>query len=97
MQKHPPVIMYGIKSLVTVSMETKQGMKILTCDCVQSCRFELFTVFEIQGSKLNNNNNKKQKKKNWENKLFVISPLLMMQFLPYFRYTCMLPIATILL
>ena len=31
--KHPPIIMYGTKSLVTVSMETKQGMKYLTCDC----------------------------------------------------------------
>ena len=30
---HPPIIMYGIKSLVTVSMETKRGMKNLTCDC----------------------------------------------------------------
>ena len=34
MQKHSPIIMYGIKSLVTVSMETKQGMKNLTCDCM---------------------------------------------------------------
>ena len=25
--KHLPIIMYGIKSLVTVSMETKRGMK----------------------------------------------------------------------
>ena len=31
--KTPPIIMYGIKSLVTVSMETKRGMKNLTCDC----------------------------------------------------------------
>ena len=61
--------------------------------CVQSFRFVLFTVFELQGSKLNNNN---KKQKNWENELFVISPLLVMQILPYFRYTCMLPIATIL-
>ena len=29
----PPIIMYGMKSLVTVSMEMKQGMKNLTCDC----------------------------------------------------------------
>ena len=54
--------------------------------CVQSFRFELYMVFELQGSKL-------KKKKNWENEL---SPLLVMQFLPYFRYTCMLPIGTIL-
>ena len=61
--------------------------------CVQSFRFVLFMVFKLQGSKLKNNN---KKQKNWENELFVISPLLVMQFLPYFRYTCMLPIATIL-
>ena len=35
---------------------------------------DLFTVFEIQGTKLNN----KKKQKNWENELFVISPLLVM-------------------
>ena len=50
---------------------------------------------EIQGFKLNKKK-KKKKQKNWENELFVISPLLVMQFLPYFRYTCMLSIATIL-
>ena len=50
---------------------------------------------KLQWSKLNNNKNKKQK--NWENELFVISSFLVMQLLPYFRYTCMLPIATILL
>ena len=56
-------------------------------------------VFELQWSKLKNNNNKnkkKKKQKNWENELFVISLLLVMQFLLYFRYTCMLAIATIL-
>ena len=31
--KTPPIIMYSTKSLVTVSMETKRGMKNLTCDC----------------------------------------------------------------
>ena len=62
---------------------------------MQSFRFELFTVFELQGSKLKNNNNN-NKQKNWENELFVISLLLVMQFLLYFRYTCMLAIATIL-
>ena len=31
--KTSPIIMYCMKSLVTVSMETKQGMKNLTCDC----------------------------------------------------------------
>ena len=46
---------------------------------MQSFRFIVFTVFEIQGRKLNNN--KKKKQKNWENKLFVISSLLVMQFL----------------
>ena len=55
--------------------------------CMQSFRFELFMVFEIQGHKLN-----KKKKNNWEYQLFVISPLFVMYFLPYFRYTCMSPI-----
>ena len=32
--KTSPIIMYGIKSLVTVSMETKRGIKNLTCDCM---------------------------------------------------------------
>ena len=58
--------------------------------------FVLFTVFELQGSKLKKKKNNNKKQKNWENELFVISPLLGMQFLPYFRYICMLPIATIL-
>ena len=31
--KTSPIIMYGIKSLVTVSMETKGGFQNLTCDC----------------------------------------------------------------
>ena len=44
---------------------------------MQSFRFVLFTVFELQGSKLKNKKKKKKKqKKNWENELFVISPLL---------------------
>ena len=51
--------------------------------CVQSFRFVLFAVFEIQGFKLNNNN---KKQKNWENELFVLSPLLVMQFLSCFRF-----------
>ena len=52
---------------------------------MQSFRFVLFMVFELQVSKLNNNNNnnnnnkKKKQKKNWENELFVISSLLVMQ------------------
>ena len=46
--------------------------------CVQSFRFVLFTVFEIQGFKLNNK--KKKKQKNWENELSVISLLLVVQF-----------------
>ena len=62
---------------------------------MQSFRLELFTVFEIQGSKLKKKKKNEKKQKNWENELFVISPLLVMQFLPYFRYTCMLPIVTI--
>ena len=34
--KTSPIIMYGMKSLVTVSMETKRGTKNLTCDCTSS-------------------------------------------------------------
>ena len=63
-------------------------------------KFQIYTIygFEIQGCKLNNNNNynNHKKKQNWENQLFVISLLLVMQFLPHFRCTCMLPIVTIL-
>ena len=33
MQKHPPIIMYCMNPLVTVSMETKLCMKNSTCDC----------------------------------------------------------------
>ena len=55
---------------------------------MQSLIFELFTVFEIQGSKLKNNNNNNNKQKNWENELFAISLLLVMEFLPYFRSMC---------
>ena len=63
---------------------------------MQSFRFIVFTVFEIQGRKLNKKKKKKKKKKqkNWENELFVISSLLVMRFLLYFRCTRMLPIAT---
>ena len=80
--------------------------KFLTCDCTthhgtqlvfKVSDLNLLWVLELQGSKLNNNNNNNNKKqKNWENELFVISPLLVMQFLPYFGKGCMLPIATIL-
>ena len=58
-------------------------MKALKCitlstwnpTCVQSFRFELSTVFEVQGLKLNNKKNKQQQK-NWENELFVIISLV---------------------
>ena len=77
--------MYCMNPLVTVSMETKWSTKKLTCDCTSrhGTRFVQFTVFEIQGLKLNNNNNNnnnknKKQKKNCENELFVISPLLVM-------------------
>ena len=41
-----------------------------------------FTVFEIQGLKLNKKKKKKKKKqkKNWRNGLFAVSPLLVVQF-----------------
>ena len=62
--------------------------------CVQSFRFELLMVFEIQGLKLKNNNNKKQK--NLRNELFAMSPMLVVQFKPNFRYTYILTLAIIL-
>ena len=45
--KHPPIIMYGMKSLVTVSMETKQGKKNLTCDCTSRHGPGLCAKFQI--------------------------------------------------
>ena len=45
--------------------------------CVQSFRFEFFTVFEIQGLKLKNK--KKKQKKNCRNGFFAISPMLVVQ------------------
>ena len=55
---------------------------VLDPTCVQNFRPVSFTVFAIQGLKLNNNNNnnKQKKKKNWRNGLFAISPMLMVQF-----------------
>ena len=44
---------------------------------MQNLRPVAFTVFEIQGLKLNKKKNKKKKKKkNWRNGLFAISPML---------------------
>ena len=37
-----------------------------------------------------NNDKKKKKKKNWRNRLFVISPMFVVQFSPYFRCTYIL-------
>ena len=78
MQKYLCIIMYCMKPLVTVSMETKRYMKNLTCDCmthhgtqpvckVSDLNYLPFLRFRV----VNNNNNNKQK--NWENELFVIS------------------------
>ena len=50
---------------------------------VQNFRHVPLTVFEILGFKLKKNNNS-DKKKNWRNGLFAISPVLMVQFKPYF-------------
>ena len=77
---------------VTLAVHAHRGlMNMWLHDQSWIIRFLLFTGFEIQGLKPNN------KKKNWENKLFVIlSPLIVMQFLPYHSYLYILPIATIL-
>ena len=44
--------------------------------CVQSFRFEVIMVFEIQGLKLKN-----KKRKNWRNEPFAISPMIVVQIL----------------
>ena len=45
--------------------------------CVQNFRPVLLTVFEIQGFKLKN---KKNDKKNLRNRLFAVSPMLVVKF-----------------
>ena len=50
--------------------------------CLQNFRPVPRTVFEIQGFKLKNDNNDK---KNWRNRLFAISPIFVVQLLPYFE------------
>ena len=47
---------------------------------MQNFRPVAFTVFEIQGLKLNRKKKKKKQKKNWRNGLFAISPMLVVQF-----------------
>ena len=46
--------------------------------CVQNFRPVPRMAFEIQGFKLKNKNN--DKKKSWRNRLFAISPMLVVQF-----------------
>ena len=47
MQKHPPIIMYGMKSLVTVSMETKRDMENLTVTARPIMEPDLCAKFQI--------------------------------------------------
>ena len=63
--------------------------------CVQNFRPLPLMVFEIQGLKLNKKKKKKKKeqKKNWRIGLFATSPMLVVQFSPYFRYTYILTLA----
>ena len=92
--------MYCIKPLVTISMETKWSTKKLTCDCMTHhgprpvCKVsDLNSLWFLRYTVLNWTTTTRSRR---IGKIFVISPLLVMQFLPFFRYTCMLPIATIL-
>ena len=62
--------------------------------CVQNFRPVPLTVFEIQGFKLKNKNDDNDK--NWRNRLFAISPMLVVQFSQNFRYTYILTLAIIL-
>ena len=59
---------------------------------MQNLRPVPLTVFEIQGFNLKNENDKK----NWRNGLFVISPMLVVQFSPNFRCIYILTSAIIL-
>ena len=49
--------------------------------CVHIFRPILPMIFEILGFKLKNKNDNNDDKKNWRNELFVISPMLVVQFL----------------
>ena len=60
--------------------------------CVQNFRPVPLTVFEILGFNMKNKNDKK----NWRNRSFAISPLLVVQFQPKFRFTCILTSAIML-
>ena len=62
--------------------------------CVQKFRPVPLKVFEIQGFKLKNKND--DNKKNWRNRLFAISPMFVVQFLPNFRCTYIFILAIIL-
>ena len=61
--------------------------------CVQSFSPVPFTVFELQGLKLNNNNN--NNKKNCKNELRLIFHTSPMQILSYYRQTCISDVATL--
>ena len=63
--------------------------------CVQNFRPVSLTIFEIQGFKLKNKNDNNDKK-NWKNRLFVISPMFVVQFSPTFRCTYILTLVIIL-
>ena len=64
--------------------------------CKISDLYLLRLVFEIPGFKLKNENDNNDKEKNWRNGLFAISPMLVVQFKPYFRCTYILISAIIL-
>ena len=63
---------------------------------VQNLKPVPLMVFEIQGFKLKNKNDNDNDKKNWRNRLFAISPMFVVQFLPNFRCTYILTLAIIL-
>ena len=62
--------------------------------CLQNFRLVPNTGFEILGFNLKNKNNKN--KKNWRKRPFAISPMLVVQFQPNFRFTYILTSAIIL-
>ena len=66
-----------VKYIVFKHFDRSLYIWLLDPTCVQNFRPVPFTVFEIQGLKLNK---KKKKQKNWRNEHFAISPMLVVQF-----------------
>ena len=74
-----------VKYIVYKHFDRSLHVESLDPTCVQIFRPVPLTVFEIQGFKLKNK--KDNDNKNWRKRLFAISPMFVVQFLLYFRFT----------